>query len=245
MENIDNVKMDNIRREWSSENNRWYFSIVDVISIITNSTDPRNYWKTLKNRLGKARNKLVTECNQLKMRAGDGKSYLTDVADKDVLLEIIELVSPAYVDSFEQYFNNLKLLAKPSYPQPTEESEEEMELLVDGYIKNNIITVEAFVAGIETENILVTLKCDSVTISGERKIGKNIQIPPERPGSIRSGRENYLTQELSWGKFSRTISLPQEVEINLAEANIFHGLLTIKLPLINKERSKILRVKNI
>ena len=62
-----------IRSVWDDEAEIWYFSIVDVVAVLTESADPANYWKVLKNRLKKERNETVTNCNQLKLRAADGK----------------------------------------------------------------------------------------------------------------------------------------------------------------------------
>lgn len=67
-----------IRAAWDEDDNRWLFSVVDVIAVLTESKNPRNYWKVMKHRLTKEGNELVTRCNQLKMVAADGKRYLTD-----------------------------------------------------------------------------------------------------------------------------------------------------------------------
>ena len=63
-----------VRTVWDAEQEKWYLSIVDVVGILTDSPNPNNYWKVLKNRLKKAGNQLVTNCNQLKMQSADGKS---------------------------------------------------------------------------------------------------------------------------------------------------------------------------
>jgi len=67
-----------IRTIWDDEQEIWYFSIVDVVGILTESTNPNNYWKVLKHRLSKEGSELVTNCNQLKMLSSDGKYYKTD-----------------------------------------------------------------------------------------------------------------------------------------------------------------------
>ena len=75
-----------VRTVWDDKQEKWYFSIVDVVAVLTDSTDyqvARNYWKVLKNRLSKEGNETVTNCNQLKMLATDGKMRLTDVADTE------------------------------------------------------------------------------------------------------------------------------------------------------------------
>ena len=221
-------------------------SIVDVIAVTTRSTDPRNYWKVLKNRLKKAQNKLVTQCNQLKMVASDGKSYLTDVADEDTILELVEFVSPEYLPSFKAWLATLERksffsFATPStpppeqyvsYPQSSVEDEDFM-LMIDGYTEKDFIILQAFVAGVDVENLSIIITCDSVTIKGERATEKNLN------------RKNLEQEELYWGRFSRTIKLPKEIEINQTDVKEYHGLLTVKLPIIDKERSRMIKVKTI
>ncbi len=81
-----------VRRLWDQANEKWLFSVVDVIGILSKSADPRNYWKVLKNRLKKEGSEVVTNCNQLKLKASDGKHYLTDVADTETVLRLIQSV---------------------------------------------------------------------------------------------------------------------------------------------------------
>ena len=81
-----------VRREWDEKKEKWYFSVVDIIKILTQSADPRNYWKVLKNRLKAEGSQLVTNCNQLKLMAKDGKKYLTDVADVETVLRLVQSV---------------------------------------------------------------------------------------------------------------------------------------------------------
>ena len=95
-----------IRPHWDSEQEKWYFSIVDVIAVLTDQTDyqaARNYWKVLKNRLKKEGNETVTNCNQLKMPAIDGKMRLTDVADTEQLLRLIQSVPSSKAEPFKQW----------------------------------------------------------------------------------------------------------------------------------------------
>ena len=82
-----------IRVAWDAEREEWYFSIVDVVGVLTDSpgyNTGRKYWNKLKQRLKDEGNELVTNCHQLKMRAADGKNRLTDVADTEQLLRIIQ-----------------------------------------------------------------------------------------------------------------------------------------------------------
>jgi len=81
-----------IRRLWDGMSEKWYFSVVDLVTVLTKSINARNYWKVLKNRLKKEGSEVVTKCNQLKMQAADGKYYLTDAADTETLLRIIQTI---------------------------------------------------------------------------------------------------------------------------------------------------------
>jgi len=70
-----------VRTAWNDELEKWYFSIVDVVAVLTDSPNPRKYWSVLKTRLKREGSELTTNCSQLKMRSVDGKMYMTDVAD--------------------------------------------------------------------------------------------------------------------------------------------------------------------
>ena len=93
-----------IRTAWDAEKEEWYFSIVDVVGILTNQPDyqaARNYWKVTKKRLKDEGNETVTSCNQLKMTATDGKKRLTDVADTEQLLRIIQSIPSTKAEPFK------------------------------------------------------------------------------------------------------------------------------------------------
>ena len=94
-----------IRTAWDEENEEWYFSIVDVVGVLTEQPDvdgARNYWKVLKNRLTKEGSQLVTNCNQLKMKSPkDGKAYLTDVANTEQLLRLIQSIPSKKAEPFK------------------------------------------------------------------------------------------------------------------------------------------------
>ena len=90
-----------VRSIWKEEEGKWYFSIVDVVAILTESPDPRNYWKVLKYRLLQEGSQLVTTCNQLKMKASDGKMYLTDVADLEQVFRLIQSIPSPKAEPFK------------------------------------------------------------------------------------------------------------------------------------------------
>ena len=93
-----------IRAAWIEDEEEWYFSVVDVVGVLTEQPDTdgaRNYWKVLKNRLKEEGSQLVTKCNQLKMTAQDGKKRLTDVANTEELLRLIESIPSKKAEPFK------------------------------------------------------------------------------------------------------------------------------------------------
>ena len=98
-----------VRRVWDEKEEKWYFSVVDVVGILSQSADPRNYWKVLKNRLNSEGSEVVTKCNQLKMEAEDGKMRETDAADTETLLRLIQSIPSPKAEPFKMW------LAKVGY----------------------------------------------------------------------------------------------------------------------------------
>ena len=92
-----------IRTKWDPEIEDYYYSIIDVIAVLTESKNPRNYWKVLKKRLKDESNEVVTNCNRLKMPAKDGKMRLTDVANTKELLRLIQSVPSPKAEPFKQW----------------------------------------------------------------------------------------------------------------------------------------------
>ena len=90
-----------IRSIWNEEDEKWYFSIVDVAGVLSESLNPNNYWKVLKNRLKKEGSQLVTNCNQLKLQSSDGKFYKTDVADTEQLFRLIQSIPSPKAEPFK------------------------------------------------------------------------------------------------------------------------------------------------
>ena len=103
-DNIQLFENKRIRTAWDEEKEEWYFSVVDVIAVLTDQPDyqaARNYWKVTKKRLKDEGNEAVTACNQLKMTASDGKKRLTDVADTEQLLRIIQSIPSPKAEPFK------------------------------------------------------------------------------------------------------------------------------------------------
>ena len=96
-----------VRSIWDSEQEKWYISIVDVVGVLTESANPNNYWKVLKNRLKNEGNESVTNCNQLKMQSSDGKFYKTDVADVEQLFRLIQSIPSPKAEPFKLWLSQL------------------------------------------------------------------------------------------------------------------------------------------
>lgn len=106
MVNKNSIKLfggDKIRAIWNDEQEKWYFSVVDVVAVLTESPNPQTYWRVLKKRLKDEGSETVTNCNGLKMPAADGKMRLTDVADTEQLLRIIQSVPSPKAEPFKTW----------------------------------------------------------------------------------------------------------------------------------------------
>ena len=91
----------NIRTLWDENQEQWYFSVVDVISVLTDSANPRHYWNVLKGRLKEEGNQSVTNCDQLKFQAADGKYYLQDAATAEQLLRLVQSIPSKKAEPFK------------------------------------------------------------------------------------------------------------------------------------------------
>lgn len=92
-----------VRAVYDDAEEKWYFSVVDVVAVLTDSPNPRNYWKVLKHRLKNEGNETVTNCNQLKLQAEDGKMRKTDVADTEQLFRLIQSIPSPKAEPFKQW----------------------------------------------------------------------------------------------------------------------------------------------
>ncbi len=92
-----------VRTAWNEETEDWFFSVIDVIEILTESENPRDYWKVLKHRLAKEGSEVVTNCNQLKLPAADGKMRLTDVLDTKGILRLVQSVPSPKTEPFKMW----------------------------------------------------------------------------------------------------------------------------------------------
>lgn len=122
---------------------------------------------------------------------------------------------------------------KAKAPLPSVDDDEVGELPVDVYETRDEIIIQTLIAGVSPEHLSINTTRDSITISGKREPNKTI------------ANDAYRIRELYWGKFERTIELPEEVEIDNAEAIERHGMLLIKLPKLDKARKAVLKIKSI
>jgi len=115
----------NMRRHWDKKQEKWYFSVVDIIGVLTNQTEHKksqSYWTTLKNRLKEEGSEVVTKCDQLKMQASDGKIYKTDAADVETLFRLIQSVPSPKAEPIKLW------LARVGYERIQEVSDPEKAL---------------------------------------------------------------------------------------------------------------------
>jgi hypothetical protein len=122
MSNVKLFESKKVRTHWDEEKEQWFFSVIDVIEILTESPRPRKYWNALKTKLKAEGNELSHKLGQLKMQSDDGKFYLTDVADTQTLLRIIQSIPSPKAEPFKQW------LAKVGYERMQEIADPEQSL---------------------------------------------------------------------------------------------------------------------
>ncbi len=231
-----------IRRSYDPKEGVWHFSVVDVLGAFVETSDPRNYWKVLKNRLKKSNNELVTHCNQLKLTSSDGKGYLTDVADKVTMGEILTIISPASREQFEVWYRTMvtqnsstgtvqghSFFDELSTGEDAQKEKEAATLAVEVIEEQDTVMVQALVGGVSPNNIVISIGYNHITIKGTRPADQSIPL------------SSYLTQELFWGAFERTISFSSLLDIENAESILNHGLLIVRVKKIKRDRTRDLR----
>ena len=120
-----------IRRDWNKSEQKWYFSVTDVVAILSSSIDPLGYWRKLKERLKQEGNESVTKCHGLKMMAADKKMRLTDVADTETILRLIQSIPSPNAEPFKLW------LARVGYEriEETEDPEKAIQRALSTYLK--------------------------------------------------------------------------------------------------------------
>ncbi len=129
--NIKLFESRKIRSQWDAEKQKWYFAVVDVIAVLTDSSNPQVYWRVLKKRLINEGNETVTNCNALKLEAPDGKMRLTDVVDTEQLLRLIQSIPSPKAEPFKQW------LAKVGYEriEESQDPEKSIDRAMENYLK--------------------------------------------------------------------------------------------------------------
>ena len=131
MSSIKLFETHQVRSLWDGEKETWFFSIVDVVALLTGSPAARKYWSVLKTRLKKEGSQLATDCSQLKMQSADGKNYLTDVANTEQLLRLIQSIPSPKAEPFKQW------LARVGYEriEETDDPELAFDRAMETYLK--------------------------------------------------------------------------------------------------------------
>jgi hypothetical protein len=131
MSNIKLFESKQIRSAWNGEEELWYFVVVDVIAILTDSPDPKDYWYRMKKREKLSGIELSTICRQLKIESSDGKKYITDCANTEGLLRIIQSIPSPKAEPFKQW------LAKTGYEriEETQDPEKSIDRAMENYLK--------------------------------------------------------------------------------------------------------------
>jgi hypothetical protein len=130
MENIKLFESQKIRSSWDNEQEKWFFSIVDIIQVLTDSPRPRKYWSALKTKLKKEGSELSQVLGQLKMKSDDGKFYVTDVADTEQLFRLIQSIPSPKAEPFKQW------LAKIGYEriEESQDPEKAIDRAMENYL---------------------------------------------------------------------------------------------------------------
>lgn len=131
MKDIKLFENKKIRSNWDSEQEKWFFSIVDIIEVLTDSPRPRKYWSALKTKLKLEGSELSQNLGQLKMQSEDGKFYLTDVADTEQLFRLIQSIPSPKAEPFKQW------LAKVGYEriEESQDPEKSIDRAMENYLK--------------------------------------------------------------------------------------------------------------
>lgn len=231
---MDKEDYKDIRHQYHPISGILHVSVIDIIKILAVSKDPRNYWKTLKNRLKATHLELVTKCNQLKMRSSDGKMYLTDTLDSDNCLLLIQQISPTQTGNFRKVFNQLqdknKVLEDTEIELSTD-NKEAKEIKIDLYKKKGLLIIQTLLAGADKNDISIIASCKNILIQSKIIQTQNTEVA------------NYSTKEISFGKYMREVVLPEEIEVDKIETFYNHGLLEIHLPIADKSYTKIIKIR--
>ena len=178
-----------IRTQWDEEKQKWFFSIVDVIEVLAASPRPRKYWNDLKSKLVHEGNELIREIGQLKMQAADGKQYLTDVADTELLLRIVQVIPSPKAEPFKRWLAPVMFGGKPSY----------VDYLTSRAFVDDITSVTR--ADSQRLAMDISSQTRNVIASNQALAAENIRASEVMGDSVKEGftRLSYDMQEISSG----------------------------------------------
>src|SRR5574343_217342 len=249
--NIRDEEAGKIRKVWDEKLKCWQYSIADIMEILTGSTDARNYWKVLKNRLKKRYPELVSNCNQLKMLAIDGKFYLNDAAESTTILKIIQIIAPYNEASFRAWFEHNEV--KMNYIKKNETLEESLKIKKELFLESDIATIKKistaqniltdifeskekilvrfFLPGVKTEDILISASVDSLSVKAT--------LNPDPKYSL---YKNKLLSEIDWRDFEKIIYLPNLADVENIVATEYQGLITIDINNIDIQKNRFIKI---
>jgi len=147
MNNIKLFENKKVRAIWDAEKEEWFFSVVDVCGVLSQSTDSRKYWNKLKQRLNEEGSELVTICHQLKLQSSDGKSYKTDVLDTKGILRLVQSIPSPKAEPFKMWLaqvgsERLDTIADPSKAIELAGDLYRKKGYTEGWIKQRLQTIE-------------------------------------------------------------------------------------------------------
>ena len=172
-----------VRTLWNAEEEEWYFSVIDVVAVLTNSTNPRKYWSVLKTRLKAEGSELATNCSQLKMQSADGKYYKTDCLDTKGVLRLVQSIPSPQAEPFKMWLaqvgsERLDEIADPEKAIMRGAEFYRAKGYTEGWINQRLQTIEMRkeltdewkARGIERDKDYVRLRR-----RGARKAGRNLR----------------------------------------------------------------------
>jgi formylglycine-generating enzyme required for sulfatase activity len=178
-----------IRTQWDEKKQKWFFSIVDVIEVLVGSSRPRKYWNDMKTKLIHEGNGLIKEIGQLKMQAADGKQYLTDVADTELLLRIVQVIPSPKAEPFKLWLAPVMFGDKPSY--------------VDYLTSREFVDDVASATRADNQRLALDISSQTrdVIASSQALAAENIRATESMGDSLKEGmtRLSYDMQEISSG----------------------------------------------
>lgn len=171
MKDIKLFENKKIRSNWDSEQEKWFFSIVDIIEILTDSPRPRKYWNALKTKLKLEGSELSQNLGQLKMQSEDGKFYLTDVADTEQLFRLIQSIPSPKAEPFKQW------LAKVGYEriEESQDPEKSIDRAMENYLKLGYSSMLVSKSRLFTGNDMLRIKFRTLLIFTIRQLEINLQ----------------------------------------------------------------------